>query len=79
MSVVIRCDRCKQIVDSPPPDGGMTAGYYHSAEDGDMWGKFANPGERHICDTCMWSDPRYIAAYGRYHNPRSTDTPEGTK
>jgi len=43
---VIRCDRCKQLVDSPPPDGGATAGYYSGWEDS------MNPGEPYHCDGC---------------------------
>ena len=54
---VIRCDRCKKLVDSPPPiSGEMTAGYYSN------WKDFVP--EEHICDNCMWNDPAYIKVYG---------------
>lgn len=63
------CDRChKDIVDGaeyPPLDGklGFTAGFYRIAHDGEGWGKYTNPGERVICDACMWSDERYLKDY----------------
>ena len=62
MSDEQKCSRCKEpIKDFEPPDAdGMTAGYYLAA----AWSKYANAGETHICDACMWSDPRYIAVYG---------------
>ena len=28
------------------------------------WDKFAHPGEKTVCDRCMWTDPRYVAVYG---------------
>lgn len=57
------CSRChKPIADfAPPEQNGVTAGYYVAA----AWRDYANPGEFHICDTCMWADPRYIATYSR--------------
>lgn len=57
------CDRCGKAIPhfSFDPTGGMTAGWYLTTGG---WGKFANPGERAVCDECMWSDPRYIAVYG---------------
>lgn len=62
-SVVI-CDRCNKVAGTPPVAGdGFTMGYYDA--DARAWGRFANPGEKHICDSCMWDDPRYIAVYGR--------------
>jgi hypothetical protein len=54
------CSRCNKDTGSPLPDDGATAGYYVAAG----WLKFANPDEKFICDSCMWSDPRYIAIYG---------------
>ena len=55
------CSRCRKAIEGfRPPDGGMTAGYYHALS----WKKYANPGEVIICDDCMWADPRYIADYG---------------
>lgn len=58
------CNRCQK-----PFMGsnflGVTCGYYdtHCGE----WAKFANPGEKVVCDGCMHSDPRYIAVYGVQH------------
>lgn len=55
----VMCDRCKQIVkDATPPEGGMTAGYYHG------WTQFMDAGEMDVCDFCMWNDPRYMVVYG---------------
>lgn len=59
---VITCDRCKKKIDGFR-DHGMTAGFYDTSTD--LWGKFANPGEKNVCDDCMWSDPRYQAVYGQ--------------
>lgn len=56
---VVRCDRCKKLVDAPPPVDGCTAGYYHN------WSKLTDPGEVDVCDACMWADPRYIAILGK--------------
>lgn len=60
---VVRCDRCKKLVDSPPPGEGVTAGYYSG------WHNFTNTGEEHVCDSCMWSDARYIKVYGKQYDP----------
>jgi len=53
---VVRCDRCKKLVDSDPPQKGhLTAGYYS--------GWYGEEGQ-HVCNACMWADPRHIADYG---------------
>jgi len=66
IDIKVICDRCKEIAGFPPdPGSGFTAGYYNAK----AWARFANPGEEHICDSCMWDDPRYIAVYGKNHNP----------
>lgn len=58
---VVICDRCKKVAGTPPISGyDFTAGYY----DARAWSKFTNPGEVHVCASCMWDDPRYIAVYG---------------
>lgn len=57
------CCRCKQAIDgfrAPSRESNFTAGYYHI---GGIWEKYANPGEKYVCDICMWADPRYIADY----------------
>lgn len=80
MSIVIKCDRCNKFVDSPPPGVGATVGYYSA------WFGMTNPGEEHVCDACMWSDPRYIAAYGvtpprtdPYTDPRNHTSEQATE
>ena len=61
-SVTVVCDRCGRTVEgwreSEPI--GMTAGYYNVET---SWTKYANPGEKNVCDQCMWEDPRYQADY----------------
>lgn len=60
---VSECSRCKKDLSSIfGRRGGFTAGYYE-VKDG-QWSAFANPGERYLCDNCMYKDPRYIAVYG---------------
>jgi hypothetical protein len=57
---MINCDRCHEDVDGyvNTPGSTMSAGYYVG------WSKFMDAGENIICDSCMWSDPRYIKVYG---------------
>ncbi len=68
-NVTVTCDRCKQPIDgaeygSDEVKLGFTSGFYRITEDGKGWGKYTNPGERIICDACMWRDARYQADYG---------------
>ena len=59
----IVCDRCKQEVkDAMKSCDGTTAGYYEVGKG--QWWKFANAGEKYVCDACMFKDSRYIAVYG---------------
>lgn len=77
------CDRCgKQIegmwepkTDTAP---GFTAGWYRVDEDGVGWGRYTNPGERIICDACMWADPRYREVYG-INEPSSSGSETQTR
>lgn len=71
--ITIVCDRCGKTVkglmgtsldNEGRPNMGFTAGFYRIAKDGEGWGQYTNPGERNVCDECMWADPRYIADYG---------------
>lgn len=57
-----KCGRCHQAIKdfTPPTRNGMTAGYYYG------WTDFMNPGERYVCDDCMFKDPRYIKVYGEH-------------
>lgn len=58
----IVCDRCKQEVrDAVKACDGTTGGYYE-VERG-RWRKFANPGEKYVCDVCMFRHERYIKVY----------------
>ena len=61
----IYCGRCGVQVDINPPLGPMTAGYYNCTGDpAHEWACYAKPGEKYLCDTCMWNDPSYIAKRG---------------
>jgi hypothetical protein len=59
------CDRCHQEFDGSRTED-MTAGFYDvSPTDSPAgWDKFADPGEKIVCDRCMWTDPRYVGVYG---------------
>lgn len=61
---MIHCDRCKVDLSFLIAHSTcvMTTGYYEVAAG--QWNQFANLGESHLCDYCMWADPRYIAVYG---------------
>lgn len=61
-NVTVTCDRCGREIEGWEETDpiGMTAGYYN-VETG--WPQFANPGEKVVCDQCMWADPRYQAVY----------------
>ena len=62
---MIECSRCKKNLshlEKMGQENYMTAGYY-SVKDS-CWSKFANEGETHVCDQCMWKDPLYIKTYG---------------
>jgi hypothetical protein len=61
-----RCSRCRKVVDREPfPRTGMTAGYYDVQGDPSYeWGCYARPGEKFLCDSCMWADPKYILRRG---------------
>lgn len=64
--VTVKCDRCKRLIvgwQSTTPLTS-TAGFYRILTPGLGWGKFANPGEQIVCDSCMQHDPRYLAVYG---------------
>jgi hypothetical protein len=62
-----RCGRCHKVVDREPfpANDGMTAGYYDVQGDSRFeWGCYARPGEKYVCDPCLWSDPKFIARRG---------------
>ena len=61
-----RCGRCHKIVEQEPFNPrGFTAGYYDVQGDPNVeWGCYARPGEKYLCDSCMWSDPKFILRRG---------------
>ena len=63
MEVTVQCDRCKKQVNGIKTETA-TGGFYEVANPLG-WGKYADPGEKIVCDNCMWNDPRYIAVYGK--------------
>ena len=58
--VSVKCDRCGKTIDGAQSETG-TAGFYNVSNE--PWAKYALPGERIICDPCMWSDAGYRADY----------------
>lgn len=64
--ITVICDRCGASIDGMRGEFA-TAGFYDTTGQS-WWSKYAKPGERVVCDTCMWSDPRYRADYG-VHDP----------
>jgi hypothetical protein len=68
------CDRCrKPIKDFRPPAHGLTAGYYHVTNDT----KLGRPGERYVCDRCMWRSEAYTAIYGIHPKIRAEQAAVG--
>lgn len=58
--VMVVCDRCNKQI------RGVVSEWYYEVDSG-TWQEFARPGERIVCDECMFSDPRYKAVfYGDY-------------
>jgi hypothetical protein len=69
--ITVVCDRCGKTVEGLHTDAdtennipGGTSGYY-TVDLPSAWVLYANLGEKIVCDECMWSDPRYIADYGK--------------
>jgi hypothetical protein len=60
-NVIIKCDRCKQDIEGLQTED-FTGGFYRTEG---YWSKFANEGEKIVCDNCMFNDARYILVYGR--------------
>jgi hypothetical protein len=55
---MVHCNRCHKDVEGTI-DGPMSSGVYVD------WVEFMDSEEHIICDSCMWSDPRYIKVYGK--------------
>ena len=66
--VTVVCDRCHNTVEGYEISGSGTGGFYRT-EDPRGWGRFANPGEKVVCDVCMQADPRYQAEYPAARGP----------
>jgi hypothetical protein len=63
---IITCDRCHEPIDGIHGPG-VTGGFY-DVRPPSSWADYVNPGERFVCDNCMWTDPRYVAVYGTHVN-----------
>ena len=60
----MKCDRCGKEVKGLEVPGVATAGLYRLI--GTCWEEFKrHRGENLICDECMFTDPKYIAIYGK--------------
>lgn len=61
----ITCDRCGKVVEGiidRTEHGTVTGGFYDVTDN--YWKQFSRWEEEKICDTCMHSDPEYVAIYG---------------
>jgi hypothetical protein len=58
----ITCDRCGKEIDGFRGEYA-TAGFYDVTGQS-WWSRYARPGERNVCDDCMWQDAGYRADYG---------------
>lgn len=66
ISLKVKCDRCKQLIEGSfddNPSWPYTCGYY--AFDS-TWAHFMDGAERTVCDACMLKDPRYIKIYRKH-------------
>lgn len=60
---MIKCSRCMKLKDCSGSDLTVTCGYYDVTAP--PWSKYADPGEKAVCDECMHADPRYLKDYPR--------------
>lgn len=62
--ILVTCNRCGNDVDGSE-DAYATAGFYNLTG---YWAEYKRTtDEARICDACMFSDPKYQAAYGIHH------------
>ena len=66
MTAVV-CSRCRFAILGSNEESDLrdsfTCGYYIVTR-GSNWNRFAHPGEKYLCDSCMWADPRFQEVYG---------------
>ena len=65
---LVYCDRCHKQVRNAFRSSTYSAGFYDvtpALGGKNQWARYAREGERNVCDSCMWSDPQYIAEHGR--------------
>ena len=65
--MTIHCDRCSQNVEGfIQPEGSAGVYVLVDANGPTYWARYGErrPEENIICDSCMWSTPTYVAAYG---------------
>lgn len=72
MLTKVKCDRCSAEIEGHD-EPSFTSGFYR-IEKG-RWEKYANLGEKIVCDDCMWKNPKYIADYG-LHRRQSSEKEE---
>lgn len=74
-SVTIKCSACKKEVEGVR-GADFTGGFYDVSKG--FWKNFARPGEKRLCDNCMWSRPEFQFVYGVQSGVQdSRDTPRG--
>lgn len=63
MAEPIICDRCGEEIKDAFRGLHATAGFYDVTGDS-WWSRYSRPGERNVCDICMWKDEGYRRDYG---------------
>jgi hypothetical protein len=58
-TIKVICDRCKQIIEGIRRED-FTAGFYDMAK----WEEYRRENEQYVCDSCMFTGPRYVERYG---------------
>ena len=59
-TIKVVCDRCKQVVEGLRCEDEFIAGFYDMTK----WGEYRRENEQHVCDSCMFADPKYVERYG---------------
>lgn len=74
-AVIVKCNHCSKVVEGVRGEN-FTGGFYDVAKG--FWKNFARPGEKRLCDVCMWSRPEFQLVYGVFNGVQDNrDTPVG--
>jgi hypothetical protein len=58
-TIKVICDRCKQTIEGIRGEE-FTGGFY----DMTRWEEYRRENEHHLCNSCMFADPKYVERYG---------------